>query len=45
MLLVISSIAEGTDQIYNIIREQIEGSRITFREWEEMYKWFRQKEE
>jgi hypothetical protein len=45
MPLVISGIAEGTDQIYDIIREQMEGSRIKFREWEEMYKWFRQKEE
>jgi hypothetical protein len=45
MPLVISGIAEGTDQIYDMIREQMEGSGIKFGEWEEMYKWFGQKEE
>jgi hypothetical protein len=38
MLLVISGIAEGTDQIYYIIKDRIEGDRIKFRDWEEMYK-------
>ena len=45
MPLVISGIAEGTDQIYNMIKEQMEGSGIKFGDWEEMYKWFGQKEE
>jgi RecQ family ATP-dependent DNA helicase len=45
MPLVISAIGEGTDQIYNMIMDQIEGSGVSIRDEEETYKWFGQKEE
>jgi hypothetical protein len=45
MPLVISGIAEGTDQIYHMIKDRMEGDGIKFGDWEEMYKWFGQKEE
>ena len=54
MLVVISRINKGTDQMCNMIRDQIQrdsvniGDRdkegITVEEWEEMYRWFGQKE-
>lgn len=45
MLLVISSIAEGPEQTYSMIKEWMEGSEIRFGDWEEMYWWFGQQEE
>jgi hypothetical protein len=45
MPLVISGIAEGTDQTYHMIKDRMEASGIKFGDWEEMYKWFGQKEE
>jgi hypothetical protein len=54
MPVVISRINEGTDQTCNMIRDQIQRDGveigdwdkegITVEEWEEMYKWFGQKE-
>ena len=54
MPVVISGINEGTDQTCNMIRDQIQRDGvkigdwdkegITVEEWEEMYRWFGQKE-
>jgi RecQ family ATP-dependent DNA helicase len=54
MPVVISGINEGTDQTCNMIRDQIQrdgveigewnGEGISVEEWEEMYRWFGQRE-
>ena len=45
MLVVISSIVEGLDKTYEMIKDWIEGSGIRIGDQEEVYKWFGQKEE
>ena len=45
MPVVISGIAEGPDQMYNMIKDRMEEGGIKFGDWEEMYKWFGQREE
>ena len=45
MPLVISGIAEGTDETYNMIKERMESSGVQVGNWEDMYQWFGQKKE